>query len=117
MALSEYEQRVLAEMEQHLRADDPRLAQSMGSSAPGWDVRRVSLGILGLIVGLAGLVGGVATGHIWLGVLGFLIMLAGVLYALSSSPGAHKRSASKSTSDSFMARQNQRWDQRRQPER
>lgn len=113
MALSEYERRVLAEMEEHLRADDPKLAQSLRTSR-GLDIRRVSLGVLGLILGLTGLVAGVATGHIWLGVLGFVVMLVGVLWALGN-PGVKAKPATTQSkpSSSFMQRQEDRWNNRR----
>ncbi|MDO4606587.1 MAG: DUF3040 domain-containing protein [Bowdeniella nasicola] len=113
MALSEYERRVLAEMEEHLRADDPKLAQSLRSNR-SLDIRRVSLGILGLILGLTGLVGGVATGHIWLGILSFVVMLVGVLWALGT-PVAKSKPAKpqQKASSTFMQRQEDRWDNRR----
>lgn len=117
MALSEYEQRVLAEMEQHLRADDPRLASSMSSKRRGVDVRRLSLGILGFIVGLLTLLAGVATGWIWLGIIGFVIMLAAVLWAMSgssTSPKTKQRGGRASSArGSFMQRQEDRWNDRR----
>ena len=116
MALSEYEQRVLAEMEQQLRAADPKLAQSMGAARSGVDVRRISLAVLAVVIGLGALVGAVATSQIWLGILGFLIMLGAVLCAIT--PGARgRRSKSKTTKPktptSFMDKQNDRWDNRR----
>lgn len=117
MALSEYEQRVLAEMEQHLRADDPRLASSMSSKRRGVDVRRLSLGILGFVIGLLGLLAGVATSLIWVGIIGFVIMLASVLWAMSGSgnaPAAKQANArTKKSRGSFMQRQEDRWNDRR----
>jgi hypothetical protein len=121
MPLSEYEQRMLQQMEQQLRSDDPRLANTLADrSRP--DVRRLSLGVLLFLLGLGGLVGGVATGYIWLGVLGFLAMLGGVMLAISGPRGASKTggrgkhpggpAASGSSSGGFMRRQEDRWDRR-----
>ena len=86
MALSEYEQRMLAQMEEQLHADDPRLAEALGEPG-GPDLRKVALGSLVAIVGIGALVGGVAQGWIWLSVLGFIAMAGGLLLALSPSNG------------------------------
>ena len=89
MPLSEYEQRVLAQMEQQLRDADPELAQSLQVPARGrLDVRRLSLGILVALIGIGALIAGVAADQIWLGVLGFVGMLVGALLGttLTSDP-------------------------------
>lgn len=124
MPLSEYEQRVLAEMEQHLREADPELATSMQAEPGGFqlDVRRLSIGILLGLVGIAVLVAGVAMDQAWLGVIGFAVMLAGVLVAMnvggsSNSPekeaSAPKESvAPNKPTSSFMQRQQERWEHR-----
>ncbi|MGC5616126.1 DUF3040 domain-containing protein [Georgenia sp. Z1491] len=140
MPLSDYEQRMLAQMEAQLHADDPRLAETLGDPA-GPDLRRVALGALVALAGIGGLVGGVATGWIWLGVLGFVAMVGGVLLAMSparsgtragqGSPGAGPGgrggrggrgpgsgngtgpSGGRTTSGkSFMERQQEKWEQR-----
>lgn len=119
MPLSEYEQRMLQEMEQQLRSDDPRLASTLADKARP-DVRRLSVGVLLLLAGLGGLVGGVASGHVWLGVLGFLAMLAGVMLAISHPRGRGGvrggrpagGPARPARGASFMQRQEQRWDRR-----
>lgn len=136
MPLSEYEQRVLEELEQQLRSDDPKLANTIS----GRPVRRplfVGLGIVGLLGGLAALVGGSATGQLWLSIVGFLLMFGGVLVAISrprkgheggkdgaddtdgpdnvhpirgKSGGSAKKSADGS---SFMNKLEERWERRR----
>ncbi|GAA1624052.1 DUF3040 domain-containing protein [Georgenia ruanii] len=121
MPLSEYEQRMLQQMEQQLRSDDPRLANTLADK-PRPDVRRLSLGVLLFLLGLGGLVGGVATGYVWLGVLGFLAMLAGVMLAIGGPRGTAKArgrgkrtggpATSSSSSGGFMQRQEDRWDRR-----
>lgn len=132
MPLSEYEQRVLEELEQQLRSDDPKLANTIS----GRPVRRplyVGLGIVGLLGGLAALVGGSATGQLWLSVVGFLLMFCGVLLAISrprkgregdkgsEGPdnvrplhGGSGGSAGKSNDgSSFMGKLEERWERRR----
>lgn len=124
MPLSEYEQRVLEQMEQQLRSDDPKLAQSF--SRRGSRTSRVVVGALLVVGGLGALVGGVAFSQIWLGLVGFAAMFAGVLYA-TSSPAATKsaepatsgaggkptKRASGKSGSSFMQRLDERWDRRR----
>ena len=122
MPLSEYEQRVLEQMERQLASDDPRLASTMQSgghsAATHW-----SLVAVGVIVGLLALVGGAALSQVWLGVVGFLVMFGSVAYGFapprSRRPGPQgvvqgDGSVRKSRKGgSFMSRLEQRWDRRR----
>lgn len=115
MPLSEYEQRVLAQMEQQLRDADPKLAQSLNTRGRV-DVARLSVGLIIGFVGLGMLVAGVATTYVWLGILGFVAMLGGALYA-SSGTKAARNSAAKGkgrtgSASSFMKWQQERWDKR-----
>ncbi len=112
MALSEYEKQILAEMEQHLRQQDPDLADTMASSLPEPEPevtvqpsaplspRRIALGSILATVGLASVLIGVtiaiALWTIILGVLGFAMMVFGVLYALSSDKKAQSTGSVKS---------------------
>ena len=104
MALSDYEKRVLAEMEQHLRQQDPELADTMAASLPEPAVveeptrskplspRKIALGSIMAAVGLAILLVGVGMSATWLtillGALGFALMVGGILYALTPSSKA-----------------------------
>lgn len=116
MPLSEYEQRVLAQMEQQLRQADPQLAKSLDNRAR-LDVAKLSVGLVIGFVGLGLLIAGVATAYVWLGVLGFLAMLGGALYAMSGTK-AVRRGGSKAQGSrdgratGFMQRQQERWDKR-----
>ncbi|MCF4123330.1 DUF3040 domain-containing protein [Antribacter sp. KLBMP9083] len=83
MPLSEYEQRVLEQMERALTSDDPRLANTLQSSGRRSPLRYVLVG-LGVVVGLLLLVLGAATSRTWLGVIGFVLMFAGVAFAFAS---------------------------------
>ncbi|MCM3661827.1 DUF3040 domain-containing protein [Georgenia satyanarayanai] len=122
MPLSEYEQRVLSQMEQQLRSD-PRLVSTF-TSEQRYSGRRLALGTLAVLAGLAMLVGGVAASLVWLGVLGFVAMLGGVMLAISkprngapkapsSRPRAGGPAAAPPRHGGFMQRLEERWDRRR----
>ncbi len=130
MPLSEYEQRVLEEMEQRLRSDDPKLAKAISGGAP----RRPLQVVLGGLVALGGiglLFVALTTQMIWLGVIAFVAMFAGVLVALQrAAGGADMRGGAdprgggdsnvrplKRRSGSFMDKLEQRWDRRREGDR
>ena len=85
MALSEEEQRLLAQLEASLAADDPKLAQTLGSQTTPRQIhgRRATLAGLGFLVGVILLVVGLQT--VWpLSVLGFLAMFGSTILALGS---------------------------------
>lgn len=125
MPLSEYEQRVLEQMERQLTSDDPRLANTLTSRGRK-PVLRYVLGGIGAVAGLLLLVGGAAASEVWLGVLGFVVMFASVAIAFtrprgSSAPGptgvvrpdgsTTPRPAPRKKG--FMNRMEDRWDRRR----
>lgn len=144
MPLSEHEQRVLEQMEQALYAEDPRLASQLkrpttGTGPSTLDRRRIAVGILVAIAGLALVVLGVIfqqtwPGALWIGAIGFLAMVLGGAWA--ASPGrrgpvgvvrpdgttgarpAGGRPAGgrprQPRSGSFMERMEQQWDRRRE---
>lgn len=129
MPLSEYEQRVLEQMERQLTSDDPRLANTLTSRGRR-PVLRYVLGGLGAVVGLLLLVVGAAASQVWLGVLGFVVMFASVAIAFArprrsgpvgvvradgtaSRPAAAPRKGKKG----FMNRVEDRWDRRRDGDR
>lgn len=142
MPLSEHEQRVLEQMEQALYAEDPRLASQLKRPAPtgaaaGLDRRRLALGILVALAGLALVVVGVMSSLIWVGAIGFLAMVLGGAWAASPSrsgkatlrvvgkDGAAGRAGTAPSqrprkprqgnrSGSFMERMEQQWDRRRE---
>lgn len=121
MPLSEYEQRMLEQMERQLRSDDPKFADTLGTRRGAGST--VLLGSLILIAGVGMLVAGVVTQLPWLGVLGFVAMFAGVWLAVSAprrrgkpgaaaaaKPGTGPRPVARR---SFMQRMEERWDRRR----
>lgn len=136
MALTEYEKKILEQMEASLREEDPVLASQMSSptldedeneSARGpRNPRRIALGFAGAVLGMVVLVVAVSLGYsiisILLGVAGFALTVAGILYALSC-PGsassdrsrAPKQKKTKESGgwDSFIQDQERRWDDRK----
>lgn len=125
MPLSEYEQRVLEEMEQQLRSDDPKLAKAIAGGAPRRPLQ-VVLGGLVVLAGVGLLFAGLYSGEIWVGILGFLAMFGGVLVAMRRPRGAAAPAAGSSDQtggnvrplrprrgSSFMDRLEERWDRRR----
>lgn len=125
-------------MEQALYAEDPRLASQLKRPAPsgaaaGLDRRRLALGILVALAGLALVVVGVMASQIWVGAIGFLAMVLGGFWAVSPSRSGssgrdlgvvrqdgsvRKQHPSKKSrqnrSGSFMERMEQQWDRRRE---
>ncbi|QAY70624.1 DUF3040 domain-containing protein [Xylanimonas protaetiae] len=131
MPLSEYEQRVLEQMERALTSDDPRLANTLQSSGRRPVVRYVIAGV-GLAVGLLVLVLGAASSNVWLGVVGFAVMFGAVGWAFAFAPRAKRgpggvvrpdgrvghrpaggRTKGASGGPGLMSRLEARWDRRR----
>lgn len=127
MPLSEYEQRVLEQMERQLSSDDPRLANTL-TTRHSRGVSRYVLAGVGAALGMLLLVVGVSRPAWWLGVLGFVVMFAAVTFAFAgprrSGPrgvvengkirGVKPTGRSTSRDRSFMARLEERWDRRRE---
>lgn len=95
-SLSEQEQRILAEIERNLVADDPDFVRQVRTVGPRRDaLRLLRLSIFGLVVGCALLLA--FTVHLALGILGFGVMLAaavGVGTSVRSLAGGGRQSAS-----------------------
>lgn len=135
MALTEYEKKILEQMEASLREEDPALASQMSTPAAEEEdepargpraPRRIALGLTGAVLGMVVLVAAVSLGYsilsILLGVAGFALTVAGILYALSR-PGASSSQSTDESSErgaekgsgwnSFIQDQERRWDDRR----
>ncbi|WP_159793283.1 DUF3040 domain-containing protein [Puerhibacterium puerhi] len=138
MPLSEYEQRVLEQMERALTSDDPRLATTFQQTGRRRPVVRYVVAGVGLAIGLLVLVLGAATGHTVVGVIGFVVMFAAVAWAFAAAPrskgpqgtvradgGVDRRPQGKkgggrgphrtttASKDGFIARLEERWERRR----
>ena len=133
MALTEYEKKILEQMEASLREEDPALASQMSAPAAEEEdepapraPRRIALGLTGAVLGMVVLVAAVSLGYsilsILLWVAGFALTVAGILYALSR-PGASSSQSTDESSErgaekgsgwnSFIQDQERRWDDRR----
>lgn len=118
MALSEEEQRLLAQLEASLAAEDPKLAQTLGGHpARRLHKRRATLAGLGFLAGIALLVVGMQT--VWVvSVVGFLAMFVSTVIALGSWRKATNSSQGSSRrpdpEPDFMGRMEDRWKRRQQ---
>ncbi len=121
MPLSEQEQRLLDEMERHLMRNDADVVSADRGAAP-LSYRNIVYGSVIVLLGIAGLVVGVATSLIVIGVIAFVLMVGGVVLAFTPAKGAaaarnatgtrKPRAAKAAASASFMDRMNDRWDRR-----
>ena len=122
MPLSEHERRLLAQMEEALAVDDPRLVSAMSGSS-GVSRNRLGLGVALLIAGLATLFGGLIAQVTIIGLGGFLIALTGsvLIYRAVTTPGALVSASSQGSEKDPRARTprkklgdrlQDRWDQR-----
>ncbi|WP_029288761.1 DUF3040 domain-containing protein [Cellulomonas sp. HZM] len=130
MPLSEYEQRVLEQMERQLTSDDPRLANTLTQRGRR-HVGRYVIAVVGAVVGLLLLVLGAAQSIPVLGVVGFVVMFAAVAFAFAN-PSRHRKQGPQGVvsedghvsrhqgrtktprSGGFMHRLEERWDRRRE---
>jgi hypothetical protein len=81
--LSEHEQRLLEQIERALVDDDPKFASQVRTGDRRVKARRkLQLGALLLLVGMAVLVGGAVAPSVPLGVLGFLVAFGGLALAV-----------------------------------
>lgn len=84
MPLSEHEQRILADIEARLRADDPKLARTVGTPSDTADGRRLlRLAALGFGLGFLLLFVGIIVHLAW-GVAGFVLMLVSAVAAANT---------------------------------
>ena len=119
MALTEYEKRILEQMEASLREEDPALASQM--SAPVSDEleseapaaprgpRRIALGLTGAVLGMIVLVAAVSLGY---SVLSILLGVAGFALTATEKSASDKKNESGGW-DSFIQDQERRWDNRK----
>ena len=118
MALSEYEQKMLEQLEAQLNDEDPKLVETFRPTRQ-MSLKHLVLGLFILVAGIGVLVGGVATGWTWLGVIGFAIMLAGTLYVMAGNTKGTERvvpapqSSPRTPKRSFMDKQAEEWQRRR----
>ena len=113
MPLSDHERALLAEMEQALSADDPRLVSALTGTRlyPGRPRILAGLGLLiaGVIILFAGLIAQTPA----LGVAGFLISLVGLISMISGFSGMSTlRAPKRARKAKFGSRLEDRWERR-----
>ncbi len=85
MPLSEEELRLLEQMERALVAEDPKLASTMRGTRIRQNARRrLIIGVLVFVIGIAVLMSGAVLRIVPLGVLGFVVMLGSAYVTLTS---------------------------------
>jgi hypothetical protein len=121
MPLSEHEKRLLAEMEEALAADDPRLISTFSGKTPSRS--RVVAGFGLIILGIFVLFGGLISQTPPLGIVGFVLSLTGAVLAISNLGGLMNGVVSKATQtrspkggSKWSSRFEERWDRRNQDE-
>ena len=128
MPLSEHEQHQFEQIEQALRAGDPRFAHAVRAADPRVRYkRRVIRAALAFLIGIGLLLAGVVINVALIGVAGFLLMLAGSMRAVTSyrrmtgtATGrvpAKDRRAGKRSGAKLTERLEERWRRRRENDR
>ena len=113
MSLSDHERKLLAQMEEALSADDPRLVSTLTGNRLYPGRNRFIIGAILVLVGLATLFGGLIAKTIPIGILGFVISLAGVTLAISALSGLKGlRMPRKRGRTNLNSRLEDRWERR-----
>jgi len=114
MSLSDRERRLLAEMEQALATDDPRLQSTLAGSTMTPTKPRLFLGIGLIFLGIVVIFGGLIAKQTPIGVVGFLFALVGLLMLIRSisAPATKGAPRRKGARTSFSDRLQERWDRR-----
>ena len=117
MPLSDHERQVLAAMEAALEKEDPKLVSTLSALPSGG--KGIGIGALGVILGMAILIGGLVSKSVLVGALGFIFALVGTIIALNAllhgqHQGANQAKPKKSARGSWSDRMNDRWDKRSQ---
>ena len=116
MPLSDHERKLLAQMEEALSADDPRLVSTLTGTRLYPGRKRFLLGLALTVIGLATIFAGLISKTTPVGILGFLISLGGVSLGIAGLSGVTSlRSSSKGKSKGrgkFNSRLEDRWERR-----
>jgi hypothetical protein len=85
MPLSEHDRRQFEQIEQALRAEDPRFANAVQAADPRMRYRRrIIAAAFGFVIGVGLLLAGVAVNVVLVAVAGFVVMLACSMWAVTS---------------------------------
>ncbi len=125
MPLSEHEQKLLAQMEQAMYAEDPKFATALtGRRRGARSTLRVTIGVVAIVVGLLAVIAAIVAGRslvLPIAISGFVVMFAGAVFAVTGgssrrklnvvgSPANSRRARARS---SFVQRMEERWERRR----
>lgn len=127
MALSDYERKMLEELEAQLSDSDPKFAETIAPENPtatrlALSVKNMVIGLVIAVVGIGVLIAGVMIEIIPVGFLGVIIMGVGFWYATSGMTSKEVPVTGKTekkwptAKDSFMNMQNSMWNQRKDGE-
>jgi hypothetical protein len=114
MSLSDRERRLLAEMEEALSADDPRLVSALSGKGPSRVQGGFLVGAGLLLLGMGVLFAGLLSKTTLLGVAGFVVALVGILLAIRGLSSVNLRlpGGPKGPKKGLSTRLEDRWDQR-----
>lgn len=123
MPLSDHEQKLLAQMEQALYAEDPKFATALtGRRRGSRSTLRVTIGIAAVVLGLLAVIAAIFVGGPWqlaVAIGGFVVMFAGAVFAVTGGSRRTLNAVGGSTSrrtksrPSFVQRMEERWERRR----
>ena len=118
MPLSEREEKLLAQMEKALLADDPRLVSTLTGAPTKSSRRNLGMAVVMFFAGFAAVFGGVFSKIYPISWVGFLICLTGLSILASGLKGkvgavAKGERSAKPAKKSFKDRLDERWDNRR----
>lgn len=124
MPLSDHEQKLLAQMEQALYAEDPKFATTLTGRQRGvGSVSRALVAVASVAVGLTLVIVGIAVSQLWLSVIGFVVMFGGVVFAVAApaartvpadapTKGTPRGRPAPRAKSSFVQRMEERWERR-----
>ena len=114
MTLSEHERKLLAEMEEALSVDDPRLVSTLTGNRLYPGRKRALVGVVLVVLGIATIFVGLVVKATLVGVLGFLIALVGVTLAISALTGVStlRSPRRKKSRGKLSSRLEDRWERR-----
>ena len=123
MPLSDHEQKLLAQMEQALYAEDPKFATTLTGRQRGvGSVSRALVAVASVAVGLTLVIVGIVVDQLWLSVIGFVVMFGGVVFAVAApaartvpdvpAKGAARGGPTPRAKSSFVQRMEERWERR-----
>ena len=120
MSLSDSERRTFEELEAQLRESDPAFARKISRPGIGqFSTRKLVLGTLLFLAGIASLLFGISTDLLAVGVLGFVLMGTGAYIAatkVEETKSSRKNVAGKPAKSSFMKGLEDSWEERRRNE-